>query len=403
MLSSALSIIPADAAATILADLQYFEQHAQIIFSILTKLFLITLVVIAIIYIFRVLMDDSYSIRQINVPASFEMAGHTGPVIANRIYYRIQQIIQRVSATELAKGYSTSASEADVSVDVGGMGLPIKGFIEMLGGALGIRRGRKIDADFFIERNTLVMIVKITGYEAERFETQITDPLDLPIKLLVLEAAETILKHSNDEVLQTYFGLVEQVGEKQIKLAKYRYEIYKNNPKVEVNVIAAWAWGLCLLKRYDEAEEKIKGGIAKHNKAGRIYVIWASLLTQKGLYEEALHKFTKALEQAARKEAKARIANIYAGMGNCYSKLGRASLSVEALQKAIETDANSNRPYYILALSHLSEKRLDDFYEALDKALEKGHNVKNLSREPSIAQLMDEPRMKKLCEKYAVD
>src|SRR5205085_7498925 len=131
-----------------------------------------------------------------------------------------------------------------------------------------IARSKRIDADFFTERTTVVMILRITGRDAERFECNLTDGVDASIKSLILQAAETILKHSNDEVLQTYFGLVEQIGEKQITLARYRFEKYRDNPKMEVNIIAAWAWGLCMLKKYDEAEEKILEGIERHRKAG---------------------------------------------------------------------------------------------------------------------------------------
>jgi tetratricopeptide (TPR) repeat protein len=382
-------------------NLPELEQQSGLIFSILTKLSIIIVVAIAIIFIVRVLISKSYSIRHINVPPSFDEMGQTGAVIANRIHFRIQQIIQQVSATEYAKGYITGTTDTDIAVDVAGLGMPVKGFIEMIGTTLGIARSKRIDADFFTERTTVVMILRITGRDAERFECNLTDGVDASIKSLILEAAEAILKHSNDEVLQTYFGLVEQIGEKQITLARYRFEKYRDNPKMEVNIIAAWAWGLCMLKKYDEAEEKILEGIERHRKAGRIYVIWGSLLYQKGKYDDALAKFRCAIDQAAKKETKARISNIYSSMGNCYLMIGNTAAAIECVNKAIAVDSNSSRAYLSKAAAELARGEQELFFENMEKALEKGITFQQISRYPKAAALVEEERMQKLLRKYA--
>ena len=310
-----------------LPGLSNFEQQSELVFSIVAKVLILLLVLMAVVFVVRVLMDSSYSIRTINVPRSLEEAGLSGPVVANRIYFRIQQIIERVNATEHAKGYSTSTSETDVSVDVAGMGMPIKGFIELIGGVFGIRRARKVDADFFIENNTMVMLIRITGQTTERIEAPITEGVEAALRSLIMEAAETILKYSNDEILQTYFGIVEQIGHKQVRLAKFRYDKYQKNPKVMVKVIAAWTWGLCMLKRYEEAEQIIQESIPRYKQAGRIYVIWGSLLTQTGKFEEALKKFDLALTQADPKETSTRISNIHSSIGTCYLKLNKPDLA----------------------------------------------------------------------------
>lgn len=386
-----------------LSHLQKFEQNAELIFSILTKVFIIVLVCIAIIYIVRVLFNKHYSIQRIHVPTSFEEAGHSGPVIANRIHYRILQIIQRVSATEKIKGYSTADAEKEVSVDVVGMGLPIKAFVELLGGALGIQPSKKVDIDFFSERSNLVMIIKIGHHAAERFEVPITDSPDASVKSLIFEAAETILKYSNDEILQTYFGLVEQIGEKQIKLARYRLELYRNNPKIEINVIAALAWGMCMLKRYDEAEEIIKQGIAKHKIAGRIYVIWGSLLSQQRKFEDALQKLNTALEQVTKNESITRIANIHSSIGNCYSQLNQTDVALKYLHQAIKIDPNSSRAYYNLAMIYFENNRTDQFVEYLEKALEKGFQTQNILKDTRYKKMIEEARVVKLMEKFSAE
>ncbi len=386
---------------TVFLDLQGIERQSELIFSILTKLFVIALVIIALLYIIRVLLDKSYSIRQVSVPPSFEQSGHSGPVIANRIHFRIQHIIQSVSAMEYAKGYMTGSTESDVSVDVAGLGMPVKAFIELVGKALGIYRGKRIDADFFIERNTVVMMLRITGQNPERLEAPMTDSVDTALKSLIVDAAEVILKYSNDEILQTYFGLIEQIGEKQIRLARYRYEKYKDNPNVEVNVIAAWAWGLCMLKRYDEAKATIEEGISRHKKAGRIYVIWGSMLYQQEKYQEAIEKFHRALVQKAAGETKARVSNIYSTMGNCYAMMLQLDEAMRFMDKAVATDGNSSRAYLGRAVVYLLRNEEEQFYESIEKALEKGLHVNQVKNHPSITSLLNDERMKRLIDKFS--
>jgi hypothetical protein len=171
---------------TVLLNLQQLMPSSEIVFSLLTKLLIMALVIIALIYIVRVLLDKSYSIRFVHVPLSFEQSGHSGPVISNRIYYRIQLTIQRVSATGQLKEYSTAAAEKDISVDVGEMELPIRGFVELLGNALGINRSKKVDVDIFIDKDSLVMLLKISGHPVERFEQPIANSIDDSLTALVI-------------------------------------------------------------------------------------------------------------------------------------------------------------------------------------------------------------------------
>jgi hypothetical protein len=301
----------------ILSDIQQFALVTQSIFSIVANIFVITLVIIAIVFVVRVLSNNSYSIRQINVPSSFELAGHSGPVIANRIHIRLNDIIQRVSATQYAKAYTTSEMESDVAVDVGGMGLPLKGFIELIGSAFGIKRHKRIDADIFFEGSSVVMLVRITGERCERFETPINENLGIPIRELVWKASEVISQYSNDEALQAFFGHIERDGEKAIRLAKFRLEKSKTNYS-KARLVSAWARGLCLLKKYDEAEVKLKEGILLNPNEGRLYNVWGMMLQEQRRYEEAKTKLIQAHGLMKSKESEFRRSNLLTAIGVCF-------------------------------------------------------------------------------------
>jgi tetratricopeptide (TPR) repeat protein len=384
----------------ILSEIQQFGAVAQSLFSIITNIFVIGLVIIAIAFIVRVLSNNSYSIRQINVPTSFELAGHSGPVIANRIHIRLNEIIQRVSATQYAKGYTLSAMESDVSVDVAGMGLPLKGFIALIGGALGIKRNKRIDADIFVEGSLLIMLLRITGQSTERFETPLNDNLGIPIRDLILKASETILQYSNDESLQAFFGHIERDGEKAIKLAKHRLEKAKSN-YTRARLLSAWARGLSLLKKFEEAEEKIKDGITLNPNEGRLYNVWGLMLQEQGNHEEAKTKLMKASSLMRSKETKFRRSNVLTGIGMSFSKLNQSTSAIDYYSQAIKMDDNAHASYFHLSKEHLLTKDYPRFFELLEKSLIRGLKPQLVLQDPDLKVILDDPQMKKLLVKYA--
>lgn len=385
----------------IFSDIQQIGNFAELIFSIAGKLIVVALVLVAVVFVFRVLTNNNYSIRQINVPASFEDAGHSGPVIANRVYNRLTEIIQLVSATEYAKGYSTSSTDLDVSVDVGGMGMPIKAFIELIGSTVGIKRKRRISADIFIEGATLVMLVHITGEDTERFETPMNDNIGVPIRELVARASELILKHSNDEALQVFFAHIERNGEQAIKLAKFRLERYRGKKFMEARMVSAWARGLALLKKYDQAEEKINEGIRLNPNEGRLYNVWGLMLQEQGKHEEAKSKLLQAINLMKSKESKFRRSNVLTAIGVSFSKLGQNESAVDYYQKAIDVDNNANLSYFHWSKEILLvDKDNARFFEMIEKSLLRGLRPQLILQDADLKFILDDPQMKRLLRRY---
>jgi len=383
------------------ADILETSNTVHSIFSIVADVFIITAVIVAIVFVVRVLLDRSYTIRQINVPSSFEVAGHTGQVIARRIQSKLNEIIQRVSATEYAKGYTTSAADSDVSVDVAGMGMPIKGFIELIGSTFGIKRNKKIDADIFIDGDHVVMMLHITGQASERFEVLTNENFGIPIRELVREASESILKYSDDEALQVYFGHLERNGEKAAKLARYRLERYKGNKFQETRMVSALARGLCLMKKYDEAEEKLRQGIAINANEGRLYNVWGMMLQEQGKHEQATAKLSKAFTLMSSKETKFRRSNVLTAIGVSLSKMGQSDPAINYYKQAIEVDENAHLSYYNLAKEHLLKNNHEKFYEVLEVSFTKGLAPSHVRQDKDLQSLLDEPRLKRLMEKFA--
>jgi len=278
--------------------------------------------------------------------------------------------------------------------------MPIKGFIELIGNTLGINRNKKIDADLFIEGTHVVMSLRIAGENCERFEEPINENLGVPLKELVLQASEAILKYSNDEALQTYFGHLTRNGEKAAKLAKYRLEKNKGNKYMEARMISAWARGLCLQGKYQEAEEKLREGIALNENEKRLYNVWGMMLQEQGNHEEAKTKLTKAISLMPSKESKFRRSNVLTAIGISLSKLGQSDAAMNYFNQAIKVDENAHVSYFNLAKEYLFKKETASFFEILEKSFSKGLTPSHLKQDKDMLPLLNEPQLKRLLEKY---
>jgi tetratricopeptide (TPR) repeat protein len=397
---AASPLVAADAAANE-SGIEHFQDLLKSLFSILGKVLAFAATAIVITLIVRVLTDRSYCIHRINVPDVLSSAGHTGPVLAGRIFFRLSEIIQRVSALDYARGYSNAAVETDVAVDVAGMGLPVKQVIEMVGHAFGIGGRKKIDVDIFIEGPTLVALLKVPGQNPERFETPMDANLGVPLKELISKISEAILKYSNDEALQTFYGHVERNGEKAMKLARYRLEKYKGNKFMEARMVSAWARGLSLMKKYESAEEKIRQGIAINKEEGRLYSVWGLMLQEQGKHEEATQKLLMAFHLMKTRESKFRRSNVLTAIGLSYSKLEQTDSAVEYYKKAMSTDSNAHGSYFNLAKEYLrTGKDTALFFELLEKSLDRGLKPAAVLQDPELQSFLDNHQLGKLLEPY---
>ena len=238
------------------------EKRVAATFSILAKLFTIGAIIIATLFIFGELTDDSYSIQQMNVPASFEESGLSGVVVANLISDRLVEIFEVLRAQEESAQYIKSSDMADVEVDMVGLGVPIRGFIALAGDAMGIRKGRRISGDIIVTAGKAVLILRMTGRGAESFEISV-EPNDLKSasKILVDEASKAILKHTNPIALELYYANIKHDGPNTVKMAKYLIENFPDDTNMVRHAYDSWVWGLIYEDKLDEAEEKVKDGL----------------------------------------------------------------------------------------------------------------------------------------------
>jgi hypothetical protein len=376
------------------------EKRVTATFSIMAKVFVIVLISIAAIFIARELSDDGYVISQINVPASFEDIGYTGPVVAKRISENLNRIIDITRTEAIAQGYTDGNSQADVSVDMVGLGVPVRGAIELIGNALGINRKKKISADITIEGSALVLVISITGETPERIEVPMEANVGVPLKKMVADASETILKYTNDRVLSLYYANYLRDAEKEIKHAKYLLEKYKGNAVQEARAYAGWAFGLLRQNKLDAAEQKVKQGLAINPNYSSLYEAWASIFQSKGDFANAIGMDKKAyalLQPDAPRFVRAvRLTNI--GVGFAYN--GQSDSAIHYYRKALEWDEKFNGTYYNLACEYSIRGDTTRCLDEVEKALAYGYNPKLIPEDPDMAGLLTHPRMKEMMLKY---
>jgi hypothetical protein len=376
------------------------EKRVTATFSIMAKVFVIALISIAAIFIARELSDNGYVITQINVPASFEEAGYSGPVVAKRISNQLNEIIRITRTAEVAQEYGSAADEADVSIDMVGLGVPVRSFIEMIGNAIGINRKKKITADITTAGNQVILVLNISGETPERVEVPFDSNVEIPLKTLIAEASEGILKYTNDGVLGLYYANMLRDGEKTIKLAKYRLEKYKGNTEQEARAYANWANGLLLLKKPDAAEQKIKQGLAINPNMSTLYVAWGNIFSHKGDFANAIAMDKKAytlLPPDAPNFARAlQLGNI--GVG--FSFIGENDSAIYYFQKSLQWDEKFNNTHYNLACLYSYKSDTTSCFDELEKALAYGFSPKFIPEDPDMAGLLNHPRMKELMLKY---
>lgn len=376
------------------------EKRVTATFSIMAKAFVIILIAIAMVFITRELSESGYVITQVNVPPSFEEAGYTGPVVAKRISENLTRIINRTSMQAMAEGYSVTGDENDVSVDMVGLGVPVRGVVDLIGDALGVSRKKKIVADITLEGDNVVLVIKVGSETPERSETPLNANIGIPVKAVVTNASETIFKYTNDRVLGSYFGNITLEYEKNISLAKYQLEKYKNDPAREALAYARWGGSLVSLGKLEAADAKLKQALALDSTQAPIY-------TSRARYYFALRDYKKALEYAKKSYAclpknppDYLLFTAFLNLGYFYSFNNQSDSAIAYYHKALAVDPKGALAYFNLSYEYLIKGDTTQCLDLVEKALANDLGVATVKQDADMAPLMNHPRVKEMLLKY---
>lgn len=379
------------------------EKRVSAIFSILSKLFVIGAILIASVFVFRELSDDSYHIDQVNVPASFEEAGLSGPVVANMIQERLREMIDVLRKHDEAGEYINASDRVDVEVDMVGLGVPIRGVVTLIGEALGVGSRNKIHADIFTSNKKSTVILRVSGQSAEWYESEGEDAdLKFHVRQLVDEAAKGILKATDPKLLELYYANIKHDGPNTIKMAKYLLEKFGDDPIMAGHAYDSWAWGLLYENRLDEAQAKVEEGLKRYPNEHRFYNTWGNVLAEMGRNKEAIEKFKFFFKVATPAELTVyRLSTMYINTGIAFAYLDELDSAMYYMQKALALDKDDWIIYYDIAGVSLMKQDTAAFYEYFEKSLEKGADVEMVRGDTDLGEMLDKSRVKELLAKYS--
>lgn len=378
------------------------EKRVSAIFSILSKLFVIGAILVASMFVFRELSDESYHIDQVNVPGAFEDAGLTGPVVANMIKERLAEIIDVLRKHDEASQYINAADRVDVEVDMVGLGVPLRGAVALIGEAFGIKARRKANADIFISEGRATIVLRVTGEPAEWFETSANlQDMKATVRQLVDEAAKGILKFTDPKMLELYYANVKHDGPNTIKMAKYLLERADGDPAKAAHAYDSWAWGLIYEDKLDQAEAKIKEALNLYPNEHVLYNTWGNVLAYSGRNEEAIEKFRHFLKVAAPEELTVyRRATLYINTGISFAYLGQLDSAIACMEKALALDKDDWIIHYNIAGISLLKRDTLKFYEHFERSLEEGADVEMIRGDRDLKEMLKEKRVLELLAKY---
>lgn len=366
-------------------SLRKISRRLKAALSIFIIVLLTGLVTIILSFLYTELTDEGYIIEQVNVPQSLQDAGFSGPLIANRISYELREIMDITRQQEYSKVYSSGESDIDLSIELIGIGVPVRGIVDLIGNAIGVNRRKRIKADIYFAGTKVMMILKLSGEKPEYLEAENNPNADVPMKTLITKAAEKILKYTDDNSLQRYYLGYKLDGDESIELARYRLEKYAGNTRTEAMILADWALGLVRLKKFDLARAKVMEGLQKDSTVAQLYLTLGTWYLLQNRPDEALPNYTKALALFTPTDRKMEKIRVYNNMGNIWNLKKNADSAFHYFNKVLEIDPQFNIAWWNMGIVNLQVKKdTAGFLHYMDKALQYGLNPANLDLDPDL-------------------
>lgn len=330
------------------------------------------------------------------MPVSFQEAGYTGPVVADRITSNLRTIVDVVRLNSVE--FVDPSSDADVSVDLVGVGVPVRAFINLLGEAVGLDRSKSIITDITLDSDTLIVRTHVSGEEPEQFKIQMSAGKEAALKEAINKASYTILKYTAPDILINYNNNYVRDREMGIELSKFMLDRYQGQPYYEERAFTSWINSLIRLNKQVAAEEMLRKSLERFPESSMLYNSQAIILTEKGDLKGALEADKNALKFSPNARYRAISSS---NIGYDFTQLKQSDSAIFYYQKALAFDPDFGMAYYNIGIDYLLLKSdTAKFLEYFEYSLEKHVPRKNVYSDPDIGGMVNDSRVRKLLEKY---
>lgn len=383
--------------SSVTITLARIDKKVSAVFSIVGKVFIAGVILLAIVFIIRQLSSTGYAIRHVNMPVSFQDAGYTGPVVADRITSNLKTMLERVKLNSVE--FIDPSSEADVSVDLVGVGVPVRAAVSMVGEALGLDQAKTITTDFTIDGDTLIVRITLTGENPEQFKFQMKGGKDAVLKKAIDQASFSILKYTAPDILGLYLSTYENHPVAIIELAKFILERHKGDPYYEARAYTDWAGALVTQGKLEAASKMLDESLKKYQTTGLYAALGALRIARGDDMNSVLATDKKCLELSSSPRSRATACS---NIGYDFTMLKQSDSAIHYYKKAIEFDPDLAIAYYNIGIDYLLLKAdTAKFFDYFEQALAKDISVKVIASDPDFQQISTDPRVKSLLEQYA--
>ena len=228
------------------------EGQLSLIFSILLKAVLFTLLFGLAFLIYKGLNNDRYTLKEFAVPKTFEEGGYTGAVLAHKIQDRLN-LIQKISNSVRNDSLEISSDEQpEMNVAVMGFGISLQSVIYYARDVMG-KTNNTIGGELTELDDELSFCLRVSGFGEKTFHQDLggmnrREALDT----LMNQVGEYVMQNIDPQSLALYqtFNNRHEEGLKTV-----RYII--NQQKEELDW-AYWTWGYILYQQQKSAEAEKK-------------------------------------------------------------------------------------------------------------------------------------------------
>lgn len=206
------------------------------------------------------------------------------------------------------------------------------------------------------------------------------------------------MKYTAPDILSGYNNSYIRDSEMAIELSKFMLDRYKGLHYYEELAVVSWVNALYALNKRVAAEEMLKEALERFPESFEAYNVQAIMLSDKGDLEGALLADKKCLKFSPSARTRATACS---NIGYDFTLLKQSDSAIFYFQKALGFDPDFGMAYYNIGIDYLLLKRdTAKFLEYFEYSLEKNVPRKNIADDPDIEGLLNDPRVRKLMEKY---
>lgn len=367
--------------------------------SILLHSIFILLILLGSFFIFGELFDSNYSIEEMSVPQSFHERGYTGHVLANRIFNRINSIIQNERLADVAREYKNANAIVDLNVEVVGIGVPIRSLTSILGEALGIRNRKAIAGNLSEDGDTLVFEININGY-VEKFHATFTESREASIASIVASASEAILKHSNPYVLARYYLMRDSKG--CFALGRFILNNHQDNPDIEPIGYFAVAGGYLTAGDFAAAERVARSGVEKYPDDLNLQAALSTMLHRLRKYKEAIAQCKKIISMLDSNTPINRVARSYLNLAYIMDDLNKSDSALFYANIVLDRDKDFVEARAFIGKQFYARGDTTSALNHWETAFDKGMSVLDFTRmvTQKTPLILSDPKVKDLVRRH---